>query len=406
MFSHEKLSQRELLLLHAALNPDAKVAAASWEAWSRAIPLEEASRAELRLLPAAYAHLYRVASLELPKIIRGKVRANFCATTLLADGSLPIIEELGRHCPVMLTKGLATCLRFKAWASRPMADVDIHVPVEALDKACQVLEGSSWTPRYGMTWDSLLRRSCLRRNSWNFTNGVVDVDLHWRLRGSRTEHWLEHRMWGSGEQVEYSGRSLIIQSAEFALISALDHGFMRGSRSDALQTVVDSAWLLPRCKANDLLLLLQKSGLVEPFKELLKLLDVVAPAERVSNMARLIDSPNVGAQNASTRHSFKLRTESAVLRQPALYKLWNVLGRKPRLERLALRWAGPFSKPLKPAPPKEEYDLRDCAAIDEIGGPGWAWPHPDRVCFWGDRANSRLDDSIETRRRLFACDRA
>jgi hypothetical protein len=197
-------------------------------------------------------------------------------------------------------------------------------------------------------------------------------------------------MWSSGEQVEYSGRSLTIQSAEFALITALEHGFTRGTRSDALQTVVDSAWLLPRCKANDLLLLLKKSGLVEPFKELLKLLDVVAPAERVSKMARLIDSSNVGAHNASARHSVKPGTESAVLRQPVLYKLWNVLGRRPRLERLVLRWIGPFSKPLKPAPPKEEYDLRDCAAIDEIGGPGWAWPHPDRVCFWGDRADSRL----------------
>ena len=30
------------------------------------------------------------------------------------------------------------CLRFNAWASRPMWDVDIHVPLEALDKVCQV----------------------------------------------------------------------------------------------------------------------------------------------------------------------------------------------------------------------------------------------------------------------------
>ena len=69
------------------------------------------------------------------------------------------------------------------WASRPMGDVDIHVPFEALDKVCQVLAEFNWTPRYGMTGESLVRRSCLRRNSWNFTKGLVDVDLHWRLTG-------------------------------------------------------------------------------------------------------------------------------------------------------------------------------------------------------------------------------
>ena len=50
-------------------------------------------------------------------------------------------------------------------------------------------------------------------------------------------------MWESGEEVGYSGRTLLIQSAEFALISSLNHGFLEGNRSDLLQTVVDSAWL-------------------------------------------------------------------------------------------------------------------------------------------------------------------
>ena len=447
MFSHEKLSQRELLLLHAALNPDAKVAAASWEAWSRAIPLEEASRAELRLLPAAYAHLYRVASLELPKIIRGKVRANFCATTLLADGSLPIIEELGRHCPVMLTKGLATCLRFKAWASRPMMDVDIHVPIEALDQACEVFAGRDWTPRYGMTWDSLVHRSSLRRNSWNFSNGTVDVDLHWRLRGSRTDRRLEARMWDSGEFVEYSGRKLSIQSAEFALLSALDHGFMRVNHSDALQTVVDSAWLLPMCRRNDLLQILAQAELMQPFNQLIAILGVVAPSERVSDMMRImqpkrrqkssanrsLESSTVGdarrhpllhwikdalgrtprlnqlirgwfgpiarwLRSRPARHrlmgpvrlALTLPTERAVLRHPLVYNMWNAFGRMPGLERAILKWSGPLSKPLTAPSAKLEYDLTDCAIIDEIGGPGWAWPQSNRACFWGDRADTRL----------------
>ena len=290
----------------------------------------------------------------------------------------------------MLTKGLAMCLRFNAWASRPMWDVDIHVPFEALDRVCRTFAEFDWTPRYGMTAESLVRRSCLRRNSWNFTKGLVDVDLHWRLRGN-AEHWLEREMWESGEEVGYSGRTLLIQSAEFALISSLNHGFVEGNRSDLLQTVVDSAWLLPVCNSGDLMRLLRNSDLLEKFKVLIGSLDVIEQTACASTMSKLIDEANASRANvAPLRRTFEPPAESAVLRRPLLYRLWNLLGRKARLERLLLKWLGPFSKPLKPASAKEEYDMRECAVVDEIGGPGWCWPEPDRTCFWADRADARL----------------
>jgi hypothetical protein len=391
----------------------------SWSEWSSQGPLEEAARAELRLLPAAFAHLYRVApTLELPKKLQGSLRANFCKTTLLADGSLSLISELSRHAPVMLTKGLAICLRFNAWASRPMVDVDIHVPVEALGNACRVLAELNWTPRYGMTWDSLLRRCCSRRNSWNFTKGTADVDLHWRLCDGRTNRWLEQEMWDSGEQVNFSGRTLLIQRAEFALLSSVNHGFLHGTRSDLLQTIVDSAWLLPLCKSNDLLRLIRRSELLVPFRVLHRILDVVGLSELFT--ARLIEGPYERSEKVVVRRLFKrtaessflrepfpyrvwkwlkrvllsgtrpLATESALLQHPVLYRLWDVLGRKARLERLILKWTGPFSKPLKPAHIKGAYDLRDCTTIDEIGGPGWSYPDPARICCWVDRADARL----------------
>jgi hypothetical protein len=70
--------------------------------------------------------------------------------------------------------------------------------------------------------------------------------------------------------------------------------------------------------------------------------------------------------------------------------MWNAFGRMPGLERAILKWSGPFSKPLTAPSAKLEYDLTDCAIIDEIGGPGWAWPQSNRACFWGDRADTRL----------------
>ena len=90
-----QLSRREEYLLDAALNPDAAVAAASWERWASEIQLEDAPYPELRLLTAVYAHLSRVApALKLPSKLRGKARATFAAnnmvsTTRRSAGSTP-----------------------------------------------------------------------------------------------------------------------------------------------------------------------------------------------------------------------------------------------------------------------------------------------------------------------------
>ena len=68
--------------------------------------------------------------------------------------ALPLIAELDRHCPVMLTKGLAICVRFDAWSSRPMADVDIQVPLDALARASEIFTEEGWTPGGTMTLPS------------------------------------------------------------------------------------------------------------------------------------------------------------------------------------------------------------------------------------------------------------
>lgn len=392
-----ELSAREVLLLNAALNPDASLAAESWKSWASQMLLENAPLHELRLLPAIYAHLSQIApNLTLPNKLRGKAKAIFTRNSLVTSASLPIIRKLSRQCPVMLTKGLAICLRFAAWSSRPMADVDIHVPLRSLETACRVLEGSGWIPRYGMTLRSIVHRSSLRRDSWNFTKGSLDIDLHWRLRAGPAENWLAQKMWASGERVSFRGESLVLQSAEFSFLSSLMHGFLQGDRGDALQTVIDAALLLPICKADELYALLNTSDLCAPFKMLTSTYDrlgLSAKWEKVLVDRRRSDERKVISPTKLRRQRLRLRpnVETSLLRWPMSYRMWEMLGRRSRLERLMLRLAGPFSRPLDaPSPEKDDYDLRDCKVIDEIGGPGWSWPEPDHTCFWSDRADARL----------------
>src|SRR5690349_2364607 len=116
-----RLSESEELLLKAALNPSVDIARQSWENWASQGAIENAPHHELRLLTAVYAHLSWIApAFRLPNKLRGKAKAIFTRSNLLASATLPMINELGRHSPVMLTKGLAMCIRFGTWSSRPM----------------------------------------------------------------------------------------------------------------------------------------------------------------------------------------------------------------------------------------------------------------------------------------------
>jgi len=212
-----------------------------------------------------------------------------------------------------------------------------------------------------------------------------------------TDHWLEQNMWVSAEPAEFLGRKVLLQSSEFAFVTSLHHGFVVGTRGDALQTIVDAALLLPVCKADALLPLLGKADLLGQFRDLISILQQVGLSEIGSQQYRsVLDS---ACDKRDEDHSMmdirqtapKLETEKAVLRRPARYCAWEALGRKARIERLMLRLTGPFSKPLAWSGAfQEEYDLRDCKTIDQIGGPGWRWPEPTHTCFWSDRADARL----------------
>ena len=182
----------------------------------------------------------------------------------------------------MLTKGLGICVRFDAWSSRPMADVDIQVPIDALASAVDVLAQAGWIPSGSMTLPSLVHRSCLRRNSWNFVKGRISVDLHWRLRAGPEEDWLTQQLWASAERFEIAGQPVLLQNPEFSVLNALGHGFAAGEeRGNALQTIVDSVWLLPLCQGDRLLASLKRANLLPRFADLLSLLERVGLAKTV-----------------------------------------------------------------------------------------------------------------------------
>jgi len=385
-------SQPEMLVLTAALNPDADVAVRSWREWAAIESLEDAPSPQVRLLPTVLENLSRIApAVELPKKVYGLARMTFAKSRHLVFSTSDVITQLSKSGPLIVTKGLAMLTRFDSWSSRQMGDIDIHVPRSEVGAALDILATAGWKPRFSMTYESLRHRSSLRRDSWNFRKGAGQVDLHWQWSAARKDDDLEAEMWQTAVQVQIAGQKVLLQSAEYALVTALHHGFLQGNRSDALQSVVDAARLMPLCNDETLLRLLARTNLL-------------LQAEHLMNSLRAAGAPVkipavVGQVEMSRRtplSSTPLPDETALLRRPSLYRLWEKLGRRSRLEHFLLKRTGPFSKPLTPHPPRPEYDLRDCAMMDEIAGPGWSWPEPDRSCFWSDRGDARLLIPLQT----------
>jgi Uncharacterised nucleotidyltransferase len=383
------LTAREELLLKSALCPDPKIASVSWKGWSEQIALENAPLPELRILPAAYANLVRLApELPLSQKLRGKVRATFARNRALAHATLPAFSALSGKVPIMLTKGIALCVQFDAWSYRTMGDIDCHIPYDMLGSIAEILPAFGWAPKYGMTWASLMHRSSLRRNSWNIAKGNGDIDIHWRFDDGEDERELEQAFWSSGRTAELFGQRLLLPSPEFSIAASLRHCFKEGTRGDLLQTLVDSAAWLVMCSAPKLADVLQRARLSHEFGQV---------ADFLSSVGAILPMPlRASPQHRELRRTslaprLRRRVEARLLRRPRLYRLWEKLGRPAGLERVLLRFGGPLSRPLAPSGvAKDDYDMRDCAVIDEIGGPGWAWPEPEMTCFWSDRADNRL----------------
>jgi hypothetical protein len=290
--------------------------------------------------------------------------------------------------PVMVSKGAAFCARFDAWSFRQTGDVDIHVRRRHLRRAVDILTALGWTPKYGMTLHCLKRRTPLRRNSWNLTRQRGDIDLHWRLLDCADTRKVEGRFWDTAEATSFLGLPVLMPSPEFSFIGSLRHGFAEGTRADALQTLIDCWHWLQRCDREELGKLIALTGT----DELARSLAVAFNDARLPLGDSLSKLP--APKSSRKRHATfgpKVRRDKFVIRHRRLYKLWERLGRPHMLERLVLRCLGPFSKPPSPATAsRSEYDLRDCAVLDEIGGPGWGWPEPERTCFWSDQPDNRL----------------
>jgi hypothetical protein len=342
-----QFTPRELQLLTAAIDPDPIAATASWRRWSSQISLEDAPYPERRLLSAVYGHLSLIApAFDLPSKMRGKARATFAGNHLIAREIFQLRESLSAVTPVILSEAIGICLRFNAWATRDVRVADIHISAGSLKNVGAALSAAGWDFQSDDILRALADPEAASFSTLIAAKGHVVVRIHWRFASERIDGPLTRALWADAESIVYLGNSGRIQSAEDSLVTILCDRLKSDDRSDALLSAVDAARLLPVCRPERLASRLATASLVGSFRELTTLLrELGAPEESVvritssiASTAAAIDSitpDSVGRERAAT-------ADVAVTRKAAHFFLWHMLGRRARIERMLLRFGGPF----------------------------------------------------------------
>lgn len=411
------LSQEERWLLQACVATDDSVAVAGWEAWAESWRGRSsggwaaAPDPQLALVVPAYWRLrragYCIAEGELAK---GLVRSTWSLTATHLGLAMPHVLTLAEEHDVMLIKGAALCASGVPFSHRRISDVDAVVRRLQLPSALATLQALGYAPLYGATFDTVAYRLAQRRDGWNFRHpSGAQLDLHWRFfEVNARDSAADDIVWSHHMHGEIFGKAVRIPPAAFLAVFSTYHASTRGTSRDRLQNFVDLAHLLEETSSRDVLKWAQLAGIETQTGIRLRLMRELGamkglsgveewtprfrkPPQRPWEQARSDRRPlgNL-AQRRASRFPASRRDEALCVR-PRLYRIWEILGRSPAIERWLLAF-GPFTQTVRPhhSGMARHFDFTDASEVDVVAGPGWSWTDPSDAGTWTDRADARL----------------
>ena len=198
-------------------------------------PLDPTSR---RLLPLLYPTL-RGLDARGPLLDAADAEYRWTASrnaALFERGGALVRELRSAGVATLALKGAALVARYYRDAGlRPMADLDLLVPLKALFPTLLAFQHAGWTPRYTLT-PSLIRT----RHAAPYTtaDGFV-CDLHWKIFPEPTPPAVEDEMWAASVDADLHGTEIRVLSPTDQLLHVCLHG-ARWAREPAVWWVGDA----------------------------------------------------------------------------------------------------------------------------------------------------------------------
>lgn len=294
---------------------------------------------------------------------------------------------------LLIWKGAAVAEIAKQWRTREMGDLDVQIKPEDLELVLHHLkESENWKPMGEVTWTNLFSRATPRRESWNFISKNGDIlDIHWSYLDGKEKNNLINKVFQSARLMKVFDFELLIPSVEWVLASSVQHGFLKGTRGDKIQSIFDFYHLYKLCNTAKLSRVMEVSG-VENEGYLLRdfILNGNQSALKALLSEELFNYTNPPWLRYMSRGFFNRliiryksilpsnKMDKKMFNHYLIYRIWEKLGRLSFLENPIFRFFGFFTKNLEPHPRK----------IEDILTIGWQLPDGKEI--WSDRADCRI----------------
>jgi hypothetical protein len=327
-------NQPQQLLLQAALL-DAPVAPLAWAKWQELVSLDSIDPASWKLIPLVYVNLKRLKVSD--PLLRQAREVHFyhwrCNQLLFqqAGDFLDLMKDL--DIPVLILKGIALAnLYYPDTGSRPMADLDVLVPIEQFLPVCEYLTKAGWKATLRELDDFALEKEpsfgAARADGLN-------VDIHGHVLHANCTKGADAEFWAHAQPFALKERKALTLAPEDHLLHVISHG-VRWCAVPPFRWVADAWWILARRGGSfDWERFVRQTQFHEANLEIfhgLKLMDNLMPMKFPSGLlSRLEAIPSSGEVYVQ----FALNTASVpVSGLPRALAIWRGSGRAAPVYRL------------------------------------------------------------------------
>ncbi|MCF6171945.1 MAG: nucleotidyltransferase family protein [Bacteroidales bacterium] len=231
------------LLLQAALLKGQPMQKA-WEKWKAEVNFEkEVEYASFRMLPLLYQNL-QSHRMNDPLMLRlkGIYRKSWSNNHLLFHQTAKVLKLLHSHkIPTIVMKGIAmTITVYKNYGVRPMADMDILIPLSESLKTIDVLEKSGWNLQNKEHLEFNLKYG----RSATFTDAAkTELDLHWHPVFEAHNSISDDEFWEASVPLEVAGENTRAFCVTDNFFHTIVHG-LRYNPEPPIRWVADAVTIL------------------------------------------------------------------------------------------------------------------------------------------------------------------
>ena len=254
-------TQEQELLLKAALLIG-KDAISAWQKWKTAVDINFLDHASINLLPLLYYNLTEQ-GIKDPFINRykGTFRKTWYKNQLLMSdlkAFVSLFQKAGIK--IMALKGIALILKYYPnYGLRPMADIDVMVPIDKIPEALLLLEEEGWVSNYRLlieqkgyikfTKKKIDEQFFTVRASCGFENSLKrEIDLHGHVLNQCFNDRVDDKFWEAAQSFKISDElDTHLLSPTDTLFQVIMHGLKKENIIN-IRWIADSYTIISKSK--------------------------------------------------------------------------------------------------------------------------------------------------------------